>query len=128
VNAGDTLKAVQQVGASIDSHLWMVISDPAVDAEHVVIVNFTSWRQDKDQACIVEPSEHPFLHHRSCVNFAGAKTVRAADLNLLVQRGQLTPHVPLSPSLLDKIRESVPASRMPLDAANRLSDQGLIEL
>jgi len=47
VKAGDTF-IIEQPGTSLDSHLWMVISDPNVDPHEVVLLNFTTWRADKD--------------------------------------------------------------------------------
>ena len=43
MQAGTTLH-VPDPGASYDSHLWMIISDPGQDAEKVLIVNMTSWQ------------------------------------------------------------------------------------
>jgi hypothetical protein len=48
MNAGDTFR-IPQPGTSLDSHLWVVISDPVVDAERVLIVNFTTRRSPLDE-------------------------------------------------------------------------------
>ena len=79
MNAGDTFR-IPEPGTSLDSHLWVVISDPAVDPVRVLIVNFTTRRQDSDHACILQAGEHPFVHHETCVNYAGAKAVSAAQI------------------------------------------------
>jgi hypothetical protein len=57
IEAGDTL-LVALPNTSVDSHLWMVISDPT-QSDEVLIVNFTSWREDKDQACVLNRGDHP---------------------------------------------------------------------
>ena len=62
MKAGDTI-LIAEPGTSNDSHLWMVISDPEQDAK-CLIVNFTSWRADKDQACVIEYDEHPYVNTR----------------------------------------------------------------
>jgi hypothetical protein len=49
----------------IDPHLWIVLSDTDSFPEQVVIVNMTTWREHKDQACIVDRNEHPALTHRT---------------------------------------------------------------
>ncbi len=49
MNAGDTFR-IPQPGTSLDSHLWVVISDPVVDPDRVLIVNFTTRRKDSDPA------------------------------------------------------------------------------
>ena len=125
MNAGDTF-LIPLPGTSLDSHLWMVISDPMRDPEHVVLVNLTSWRADKDQACIVLPGDHPYLTKKSCVNFRGSKVQRVSDLESLLTSSQLTSHAPLSTALLARIRCAVADSRMPLEHAAILADQGLV--
>jgi len=127
MNAGDTFR-IPQPGTSLDSHLWVVISDPVVDAERVLIVNFTTRRKDSDPACILQAGEHPFVHHETCVNYAGAKVVSGAQIQTLLQRGLLSSHIALSDALLKRIRDGVAASeRMSLDHADILIEQGLIE-
>lgn len=126
MKAGDTIYIPNPV-TSVDSHLWMVISDPSID-EQCVIVNFTSWRADKDQACVVESHEHPYLAHRSCINFKDAKLVSNSDLDSLIEKRQLQNKAPLSPALLQRIRDSVPDSHMNFNCVEVLVDQGLVVL
>jgi hypothetical protein len=102
----------------------MVISDPAA-AERCVIVNFTSWRADKDRACVLEVGEHPYISKRTCVNFRDAKKLRTCDLDDLVASRKLQLSVPLSPAVLAKIRKAVPESRMNWDCVQLLIEQGL---
>ncbi|MCC6127399.1 MAG: hypothetical protein IT426_20770 [Pirellulales bacterium] len=126
MNAGDTI-LIDEPGTSYDSHLWMVISDPKQD-DRCLIVNFTSWRADEDQACVVEAGEHPYIKHRTCVKFRGAKLVPIATLDACLGSGGLVPHSPLSANLLAKIRNAVPNSRISIDHAHVLMDQGLVSL
>jgi hypothetical protein len=58
MNLGAVLR-IPQPGASLDSHIWMVVYDPSKDPERVVIVNMTTWRADKDQACVLQVGDHP---------------------------------------------------------------------
>jgi hypothetical protein len=85
MNAGDTFR-IPQPGTTLDSHLWVVISDPTADEENILIVNFTTSRADSDKACILKPGEHPFVAHETCVNYAGAKVVSKANLDLLLTK------------------------------------------
>jgi hypothetical protein len=124
MNAGDTL-VIPEPGTSYDSHLWMVISDPA-RGEDCLIVNFTSWRADKDQACVVDVGEHPYVKGKTCVNFRDAKLCKVRDLEALKAARHLEAHVPLSPALLNKIRNAVPESRMRWDCVQFLRVQGVV--
>jgi hypothetical protein len=75
MNAGDTF-IIPVPGTSYDSHLWMLISDPQA-GEFGVIVNFTSWRADKDQACIVEPGDHPLHFQKNVRQFQRREEMQA---------------------------------------------------
>jgi hypothetical protein len=124
MKAGDTI-LIDEPGTSYDSHLWMVISDPE-QADQCLIVNFTSWRADEDQACVVEVGEHPYIKHKTCVKFRGAKLVPIAKLEECLDSGRLVPQTPLSATLLAKIRAAVPDSRISIAYAQVLIDQGLV--
>jgi hypothetical protein len=123
---GDTF-IIDEPGTSLDSHLWIVISDPVTNPEEVVLVNFTKHRADKDQACIVDPGDHPFIKHRTCVEYRRAKVRSAKDLSTLLSGGQITPHAPASPDLLARIRAGVPQSRMRNEHVLILVAQGLVD-
>ena len=63
----------------------------------MLIVNFTTRREDSDPACILQAGEHPFVNHETCVNYAGAKVVSEAQIQTLLQKGLLTSHLPFQP-------------------------------
>ena len=48
MNAGDTFYLAKR---QLEEHLWFVLSDPAINQEVVIIANFTTWKEYKDQAC-----------------------------------------------------------------------------
>ena len=126
MNAGGTFH-IPQPGTSLDSHLWVVISDPRIDQEKILIVNFTTLRADSDRACTLQAGEHPFVKHATCVNYAGAKVVSKAQIDTLMNNDLLSAHAPVSAGLLQRMREGAAASeRMSLDHADILIEQGLI--
>jgi hypothetical protein len=124
VKAGDTI-LIPLPGTSLDSHLWMVLSDPDANGE-CVLVNFTSWRADKDQACVVEVEEHPYVTRKTCVNYRDAKICKAADLDALIAASKLRNHSALSPALLVRILSAVAKSHMNWNCVQRLASQGLL--
>lgn len=125
MDAGTTVH-VPDPGASYDSHLWMIISDPTKYPEQVVIVNFTSWESWKDQACLVDVSDHPYIRKKTCVNYEGAKVVTLAQLRELENSGAIKTHAHLSDELLDRIRRGVLDSRMKMGVADLLFEQNVI--
>ena len=89
---------------ALKKHLWFIISAPDPNGR-VVIVNLTSWhgRKTDDPACIVDVGEHEFIHHKSYVNYADARSAEIGQLESLRQQDFLTLHADASPALLRKI-------------------------
>ena len=110
-----------------DDHHWMIISDPAVDGARVVIVCFLSYREYLDHACIIEPGEHPFIKHRTCIDYAGSCLTTDAKLEQHKKSGMLKPKEPLSQELVGKIRSAVLDSRMRFKHIQILREQGIVE-
>jgi hypothetical protein len=109
-------------------HLWTVISDPAADSERVVIVNFTKHTTEKEEDCVVEPGEHPFVKVKTLIQFRDAKCCRLADLETLLKANQLTPHKPVTAALLQRIIASASSNsgKLPQGCKACLEDQNLI--
>ena len=114
---------------SLDDHLWVVISDPLLDAaQPVVIVSLTSYRDDKDQTCILQPGEHPFIVKPTLVYYEDAREIPNAHLEGLANEGKLVRQDNVTPQLLGKIRKGAAESkRIPLGCRKILAEQGLIE-
>lgn len=58
-------------------HLWIVVIDSVYnDKNKMLCVNITSYRDDRkrdnDPACILNPGDHPFIKHKSFINYGGA--------------------------------------------------------
>src|SRR5262245_36827970 len=111
----------------VDDHLWVIASDPKADPGQVLIVSLTTARSYKEQVCIIEGGEHPWVRHRTCVNYEDSKVVSLDKLYTLKDSGLLQLQEPLTPSLLRRIRDGAAVSRrIPLDNRQVLIDQGLI--
>jgi hypothetical protein len=80
MRAEDTFR-IPEPGTSLDSHLWVVIADPTIDPQRVLIVNFTTRHNDSDNACILQGGEHSLVNHETCVNYASAKVVSDAAVH-----------------------------------------------
>ena len=122
MNAGDTF---------IDGmygHLWIIISNPAIDPQQVVIVNLTTYTIDEEFTCVLHKGEHPFVKHKTAVRYRDARAVALAALKKLLKAGKLTPHAHCSAGLLKKMRDGASAHSDLLPEACRalLDEQGLI--
>ncbi|HEY8666083.1 MAG TPA: hypothetical protein VIL86_05435 [Tepidisphaeraceae bacterium] len=123
MNAGDTFL----FPGGADDHLWMIISDPAVDPQKVVILKFVSWQERYEQTCIVRAGEHPFVKHDTCVSFSSARITEDANLQSLQSTGRLVMKQPLSAALLGRIRAAVMDSDgIPAECVTALVDQGVV--
>jgi hypothetical protein len=124
MDAGSTFLVAKK---EVDDHLWIVASDPQVDADHVLIVNMTTLNSRKEQACLIEAGEHPWVRHRTCINYEDSKIVSLDKLRTLKNCGLIAPQEPLAPRLLQRVRAGAAVSkRIPLDNKNVLVEQGLI--
>jgi len=121
MNAGDTFLV-----PTLDDHLWIVISDPAIDPVNVVLVCLLSWQPHHDQACILEQGDHPFVKHSTCVQYPWARTVADAKLETLKRDGTLRLKDPLSASLLDRIRASAANGDIPTGCYDVLRQQRFV--
>lgn len=123
---GDTFR-ITAAGRNLDRHLWIVLSDPSIDDQNVLIVNLTSWRADKDQACILDRGDHAFVEHRTCVNYAEAKVQRLSTLDSIRQAGQMCDEGTLDSDVLGRVLEGAAQSTMmDLGKADILIGQELI--
>jgi len=125
MRAGDTF--VFHDGS--DNHLWVVISNPELDVTaFVVIVNLTTYKVGKDSACILNPEDHPFIKHETCVQYADARAVSNVILDRLADTVTIVLQGPVTPEVLDRIRRGAAESRfIPEGCRKVLVEQGLIE-
>jgi hypothetical protein len=134
MKAGDTFYVYQDPssGVLLDTHLWIVLSVPALNPQKVLIVSVTTWRTDGrvvvDEACELNPGDHPAIKHRSFVAYSMAKVVTDAQLEQFLRNHSLLMHQPLSAELLMRIQNSAANSiHMKMEHAEILFEQHLIE-
>ena len=126
MNAGTTFVLANNQMA-IDDHLWVVLSDTGKFPEQVVIVNFTTYAQEKDQACVINPGEHVWITHRSCIAYAHAKVVALTTLLKLKDAGSIVLQEPLDSKLLERVRQrSGDSITLPPDIIDILIEQQII--
>lgn len=114
--------------SNINSHLIVLISDPSQDQTRVVTGNFTSWRADKDQSCIIVPGEHRFVTRRSCVHYAEDRLITIEQYERFLETGAIVPHDRVNADLLRRILAGAAISHfIPLGNRQILVEQGLID-
>lgn len=114
-------------------HLYVVISDPVLDKEHVVIVNVSTWEDGEDDACFLGVEEWgeqcPFIRHDSYVRYRSARLVAASKIEEWLAKSIATERRNVGPALLEAIRRGAEETRfLPNKCCLALNDQGLIEM
>jgi hypothetical protein len=71
ISCGDTLLPSPTQDA--DHHLWVTLTEPEGNPPQVVLVNLTSFRLDADATVILTPGDHPFIRHKTVINYSDAK-------------------------------------------------------
>ena len=111
-----------------DIHYWMIISDPQIDPDKVLLVSFTSFDRFNDQACVLNVGDHPVIVHKTTVEYPRAKVTTDSALESLRSAGRLDFFAPLEPQLLTKIRNgAMTSTRIQIEVAQILIDQGLVK-
>ena len=105
---GDTFLGGEQVHGS--HHLWIVINDPGQHSDTALFVNVTTLTGVSEKTCVLQPGEHSFIQHESCIRFASARSALATELDTLEARGLITRKQAASPALVAKVRASARAS------------------
>ena len=86
MKAGDTFFLA---GGAADRHLRVVISDPAANPSRVLFVSITSYDVTKEDVCLLDVGDHPFVKHKSCIAYGSANDAPLAELLKLLAAGQL---------------------------------------
>ena len=92
------------------SHIWVIISDPEIDSETILIVYFTTYESNKDDSCILEPGDHKNIRHATSIAFNRACVVSLGDLNSSRNNGSLRLRDSVSSEVLARIRQGAARS------------------
>ena len=124
-SAGDTF--VNQSAPHTPTHLWAVISDIQQSVDEIVIVNFTSWRQDKDESCLLDKGDHPHIQHKTYISYRDAHVVTLAKLEELESQSLITRKETLDSDILTRVREGAMVSPFAkLKIRKIMEDQNLV--
>jgi hypothetical protein len=102
MKAGDTFFLA---GGAADRHLRVIISEPSIDPNRVLFVSMTSYDVTKEDVCLLEIGDHPFVQHRTCIAYADCREAPLEALIKLRDAGHLRPAEPVSTDLLARIRQ-----------------------
>ena len=99
---GDTF--ILRGGWQRSPHLWVLLWGPSGPAEAFLAVSFTTLQPHKDQTCIVQAGEHPFVQHPTCVMYSDTRRITQEKLDAAIASRAAVVMDPLSPELLERVR------------------------
>lgn len=84
-------------------HLYFAITEPD-DNGKVLLVNITENEEGRDQSCVLNPGEHPFIRKESVVNYREARLADTQKIEEAIQMRIAIPESDISNELLEKLR------------------------
>lgn len=115
--------------SGVNDHLFVVISDPTKKPDQVLLVSVTTYREYKEDACLLNANEHPWVRHLSCIAYDRARFRSNAELDQVRDAGLLQMFPPFPDHLLRPIWAGAAASAKLEDAyADLLIEQGFLDI
>ncbi len=108
-------------------HLWIVISDPLINSDDVLLVNLTTVRGVKfeDLSCVFDAGEHEWIVAKSYIDFSYARFYSNAHLDRIHNGTTVRVHASFPPHLLRRIHDGAAATQnLELGYLDLLRDQG----
>ena len=124
IEAGGAFTCKDDSFTGDDQHLWIIVSDPRLFPDCVVIVNLSSsTNKTYDPACALKAGDHPFITHATFVYYRRAQVVTLQQLSDAV----ISHKASVNAGVLARIREGANKTHMlPRKIKQHLIDQGII--
>ena len=130
--AGSTFMVDPRNETSVATHTYVIISDPSVNPENLIAVNFTGYdmamrdMHRNDPACLVNRGDHPYITKPTSVNYAEYASFSPASLGVFEGKDLIQHLEPVSPALLARMRKGAFDSKFPpKKLLNALKAQGV---
>lgn len=108
-------------------HLWIIVSDPNIDHQRLVLVPMSTLEEYKECICRIDEGEHPRAQHDSVIEYRFAKVRSSEWLQDKVNEHKARKREDFGQNLLDRIHGKAEDSRfISLDCLHVLSDQNLL--
>lgn len=93
---GDVFKNNSSMG-----HYWAIIS---ITGDAVLLVNWSSYKREKEKTCILSEGDHPAIEHNSNVMYKNAQAFDFDKLKCLLREQSFKKQISLKFDVLNKIR------------------------
>jgi hypothetical protein len=88
-------------------HLWLVLTDPISAMNSVVAVMLRTVHSYTDATLILNPGDHPFVRHDSCVHYSTAKLFSIPKIQSAITLGKCHLREDMSIDLLTRVRKGL---------------------
>ena len=88
-------------------HLWFVLTDPEGNPETVVAVMLRTATKFTDSTLLLNPGDHPFVHHESSVHYSTARPLSVAAILSAIKTGRCHLRDDASRELLVRLRKGL---------------------
>ena len=92
-------------------HLFFVLTDPAENEGHVMLVNMTTRRPGADESCLLRMGDHPCVTKESVAFYAGAIFPATRMLEQAQYTGLFVPAADADLKLIRRLLEGALSSR-----------------
>lgn len=119
VRAGDTFILTRATGPT--PHLWVVLWGPAGTSDAYLMVHLATMKPHLDQRVVVRPDEHPFIVRDTGVAYGDVRRTTGAKLEEAFRTREAIRKQPVSPPLLERIRDGLLTSPRTPHAIRRMA-------
>ena len=109
-------------------HLHVIISNPEINHEDIVVVPLTTRETWVEETCVLYVGDHPAIKHDTCVDYRRADIVSAIKLDAALTKQQIRKNDTVSSEILKDILSGANETRFLPGRCDRvLSEQKLID-
>jgi len=99
INIGQTITL--RTGKNVE-HIYFIIGKYQ---DRYLLVNATTYKTNKPTDCILNTKDHPFIKHKSIINYGDARDATEATIENNIKNGLSRKLIPVSKTVLDKIKK-----------------------
>ncbi len=97
-------------------HLWFVLTDPEGVDGLMVAVMVCTMKVFADETVVLEPGDHPFIKHQSCVAYSSAKYVKKSRIEVALRDRHCFLKESMPSPLLRRVRDGLLTSPFTIHA------------
>lgn len=94
---------------TVAGHLYFILTDPNEDNK-VFMVSITTHHFGKDETCVLNVGDHPFIKRKSVVEYSKPIEPKLTQIEKIVRDGYANTHASASDGLLERMQNGAKES------------------